>query len=87
MLSFNESLFFSDWDTWNHTQRYLKSVHNNPNLDQTHLILGLIMTANLLELPNPFAALYRQSVQWTEHRGDVISVIHVAEEAYSSILY
>lgn len=49
MLSFNESLFFSDWDTWSHTQSYLKSVQNNPNLDQTHPILGLIMTVNLLE--------------------------------------
>lgn len=82
MLGFNESLFFSDWDTWSHTQSYLKSIHNNPNLDQTHLILGLIMTANLLESCIILLLLYI----WTEDRGDVISVIHVAEEAYSSIL-
>lgn len=36
---------------------------------------------SLRELHNPFAALYRQSVEWAEHSGDVISVIHVGEEA------
>lgn len=65
MLSFNESPFSSDWDIWSCIQSYLKSIQNNPNLDQIHLILGLVMTANLLESCIILLLLYIGS-QWSE---------------------